>query len=187
MNLNNPVPGGGAVPLGIVTIRGDNLLYTSWERVGNLARSLLNIPVGQTVPAGQINVSFHLNGRFHVLQMGPQPLGHCHQGTDSTRVHGAGTSAGTIHRASQSKWVVDLPAGSLREVDSLRFRKALVSERSNDYHHHDLPLPEWAADRERTVFIVSPSGVNRFLSGFRAFHLQDGKEYPPEFLNPPPR
>ncbi len=113
LNLNNPVPGSGAVPLGIVTVRGDNLLYTSWERVGNLAKSLLNIPVGQTVPAGQINVSFHLNGRFHVLQMGPQPLGHCHRGADSTRVHGAGTTSGTIHRASHSEWVVDLPAGSV--------------------------------------------------------------------------
>lgn len=113
MNLNNPVPGGGGVPLGIVTVRGDNLLYTSWQRVGNLARSLVNIPVGQTVPAGQINVSFHIDGRFHVLQMGPQALGHCHQEADSTRVHGVGTSSGTIHRAGQSKWVVDLPAGSV--------------------------------------------------------------------------
>ena len=113
MNLNNPVPGGGGVPLGIVTVSGDNLLYTSWQRVGDLARSLVGIPVGQTVPAGQINVSFHIDGRFHVLQMGPQALGHCHQGAASTRVHGAGTSSGTIHRASQSRWVVDLPVGSV--------------------------------------------------------------------------
>ena len=61
---------------------------------------------------------FSLNGRLYLLQMGPQPNGHCH---DSTFMHGAGTSSATIYRASETKWVVDLPAGSvgrLFELDS---------------------------------------------------------------------
>lgn len=112
LDLSHPVAGGGGLPFGRVTVSGDNRLYTSWQRVGTLARSPLSIPVGGTVAAGQINVSFHLDGRFHILQMGPQPLGHCHERAD-TRVHGAGTTSGTIHRSSPSRWVVDLPPGSV--------------------------------------------------------------------------
>ncbi len=116
VNLNHHVPGGGGVPLGVISVGNDNMLFTSWQRVGNVGKSLVGIPVGQTVSAGQLNVSFHLNGRFHILQMGPQAYGHCHSGADSTRVHGAGTSSGTIYRASPSKWVIDLPAGSVARL-----------------------------------------------------------------------
>jgi hypothetical protein len=112
LNLGDPVAGGGGQPLGVVTVRGDNLLYASWQRVGNLLRSLVSIPLGETVQADQLNVSFHLDGRFHVLQFGPRPLGSCHEG-GGTRVHGGGTTAGTIHRASATRWVVDLPPGSV--------------------------------------------------------------------------
>lgn len=114
MNLNRPVSGGGGTALGIVTVGGDNLLYTAWkETVVGVSKSLVGIPVGQTVSAGQINLSFHLDGRFHVLQMGPEAYGHCHGGADSTHVHGMGTSAGTIYRSGPSSWVIDLPAGSV--------------------------------------------------------------------------
>lgn len=116
MNLNNPVPGGGGIPLGIVNVGSDNNLYTSWKRDGNFSPSLLSIPVGQTVTAGQMNVSFHIDGRFHLLQMGPQPHGHCH---GATRVHGSGTSSGTIYRASERKWVMELPAGSVARLFDL--------------------------------------------------------------------
>jgi hypothetical protein len=73
--------------------------------------------VGQTVIANQIDVGFHINGRYHVLQMGPQPYGHCHAGT--TLVHGTGTSSGTIYRASATKWMIDLPAGSVGRLFDL--------------------------------------------------------------------
>jgi hypothetical protein len=73
---------------------------------------LQNIRVGQTVTAAQMNVTFHINGRTHLLQMGPQPNGHCHNG-GTTLVNGTGTSSGTIYRASPTKWVMNLPAGSV--------------------------------------------------------------------------
>ena len=118
VNLNNPVPGGGGSALGIVTTgNNDTMLYTSWKRVGDFAQSLLDIPVGQTVTAAQMNVGVHINGHLHILQMGPQPLGVCH--TSINRVNGAGTSSGTIHRASETKWVVDLPAGSVGRLFDL--------------------------------------------------------------------
>jgi hypothetical protein len=120
VNLNSPVPGSGAVPLGIVT-DGENSrwnpekpyfgLFWDLEAVGHEIQDPRSIQVGQTVPAGQINVFFHINGRFHILQMGPQALGHCH--TRRNPVNGSGTSSGTIYRAGSTDWVVELPAGSI--------------------------------------------------------------------------
>ena len=117
VNLNNPVPGGGGVPLGTITDGSDNQIETQWYRAGDTRQNLHNIPVGQTVTANQMNVTFHINGRFHTLQMGPQPFGHCH--SVPTAVFGAGTSSGTIYRASAPKWVIDLPAGSVGRLFDL--------------------------------------------------------------------
>lgn len=117
VNLNNPVPGGGGVPLGNITDGNDINIETQWYRVGDARQNLHNIPVGQTVTADQMHVAFHINGRFHILQMGPQPFGHCH--SVPTAVFGAGTSSGTIYRASETKWVIDLPAGSVGRLFDL--------------------------------------------------------------------
>ena len=117
VNLNNPVPGGISVPLGPITDGNDNNLEIQWKRVGDTRQNLHNIPVGQTVTANQMNVTFHINGRFHILQMGPQPYGHCHSAP--TAVVGTGTSSGTIYRASTTKWVFDLPQGSVGRLFDL--------------------------------------------------------------------
>jgi hypothetical protein len=117
VNLNNPVPGSGGVPLGIITDGNDTHIEIQWYRVGDARQNLHNIPIGETVTANQIDVGLHINGRYHVLQMGPQPYGHCHAGT--TLVNGTGTSSGTIYRASQTKWVIDLPARSVGRLFDL--------------------------------------------------------------------
>jgi hypothetical protein len=117
VNLNNPVPGGGGVPLGTISDGSDINIEIQWYRVGDTRQNLHNIPVGQTVTANQIDVTFHINGRFHILQMGPQPYGHCHSAP--TAVFGTGTSSGTIYRASATKWVIDLPAGSVGRLFDL--------------------------------------------------------------------
>lgn len=124
INLDHPVPGAGGVRLGIITDDHDNRLstqgfdqptgiYTQWKHIGDSVRSLLSIPVGHTVVAAQMNIFLHINGRFHVLQMGPQPFGHCHADWQPNLVNGTGTSSGTISRPSHARWVMDLPAGSM--------------------------------------------------------------------------
>lgn len=117
VSLINPVPGGGGVPLGIITDGSDINLETQWYRVGDARQNLHNIAIGQTVTANQMNVTFHINGRFHILQMGPQPYGHCHSAP--TAVFGTGTSSGTIYRATATKWVIDLPQGSVGRLFDL--------------------------------------------------------------------
>jgi hypothetical protein len=109
VNLNRPVPGGGGAPLGITTDGGG--LITQRALAENVFQNVNTIPVGQTVMAAQMNVSFSINGNVYILQMGPQAHGHCM--TSANRVNGIGTSSGTIYRASKTKWVMDLPAGSV--------------------------------------------------------------------------
>ena len=117
VNLNFPVTGGGGVPLGIITDGNDINIETQWYRVGDTRQNLHNIPIGSTVTANQLDVTFHINGRFHVLQMGPQPYGHCHAAP--TAVFGNGTSTASIYRASATKWIVDLPEGSIGRLFDL--------------------------------------------------------------------
>jgi hypothetical protein len=111
VNLNKPVPRGGGVPLGIATSGDSSGLIAQRSMIGDTVQNLLDIAVGQIVTAALISVTFHLNGRRHLLQMGPIANGHCMRGKN--RLHGTGTSSGTIHRASLTKWVVELPAGSI--------------------------------------------------------------------------
>ena len=80
VNLSHPVPKGGGVPLGTVTVGADNLprwtgLHTQWRTVSNTSQNLHDIPVGQMVTALQMNVWLFIDRRFHLLQMGPQPFG----------------------------------------------------------------------------------------------------------------
>jgi len=110
VNLSKPVPGGGGVPLGLITSPGG--LITQRVMVGDTVENLADIAVGQTVPTALMSASFFVNGRFHLLQMGPLANGHCGGLGARNLVHGTGTSSGTIFRASQTKWVIDLLAGS---------------------------------------------------------------------------
>ena len=111
VNLNKPVPGGGGVPLGIATSGDSSGLIAQRGMVGDTVQNLTDIAVGRTDTAAMLSIGFHVNGRRHLLQIGPQANGHCMGGTNL--VHGRGTSFGTITRASQTKWVIDLPAGSV--------------------------------------------------------------------------
>ena len=117
VNLSSPVPGGGGVPLGTIADGNDNQIEVQWYTANNARQNLHNIPVGATVTANQMNVTFHINGHFHILQMGPLAYGHCHSAP--TAVNGDGTSTGTISRVSDTKWVIDLPAGSIGRLFDL--------------------------------------------------------------------
>jgi hypothetical protein len=70
-----------------------------------------DIPVGATAPAYFLGVGFYANGLHHVLQMGPVAWGTC--STDRNTIYGDGTTTGTISRQSATRWVVDLPPGSV--------------------------------------------------------------------------
>jgi len=129
VNLNHPVAGGGGVPLGVITtvhalgtaegFQQPIGINTQLTRTENRQASLLCIAPGRTEPAAQISVTFYIDGRLHLLQMGPQPFGHGHPDWQPLLIHGAGTSSGTVSRTSATTWAVDLPAGSVGRLFDL--------------------------------------------------------------------
>lgn len=123
VNLEHPVPGGGGVPLGIISDGDDSGIVVEVDTLPPIS----SMPVGQTVSAAQLNVGFHLNGRFHLLQIGPLPYGHCHAGPNL--VNGTGTSSATIYRASRDRWVIDLPAGSMGRLFDIANTKAYAVDK----------------------------------------------------------
>jgi hypothetical protein len=133
VNLDRPVPGGGGVPLGIITDGDDNGIYAQMQRIGDALQNFNDIPVGQTVTAGMLTVLFHVSGRFHLLQMGPNAFGHCH--IPATLVNGRGTSSGTIRRASPRRWVMDLPAGSIGRLFDLSHKTENAVDKGLYYVH----------------------------------------------------
>ena len=115
IDLDHPVLGDIGRPLGVHSERQFFEMEAQWMTGPDQAmRSLLDIPVGTTIAADQVEVNFMLDGAVHVLQMGPQRAGHCY--SDPTVIDGAGTSRGTIRRAAENRWEVDVPAGSIARL-----------------------------------------------------------------------
>jgi hypothetical protein len=76
--------------------------------------------------------------------------------------------------------------GQFDEAHFVRFRKSLVTTRSNSYNASEMVLNDWAADRVRTVFVLTPPALGRFLHGFESFHARGGSNgLPREFMHPP--
>jgi hypothetical protein len=119
IDLDHPVVAGGGRRLG--TVRADNnVVVIAQQQVGadNRLRLMSDIAVGKSVPAPLISIEFPIDGVVHLLQAGPQPVGHCF--SDGTAIHGNGTSAGTITRADSSSWVIELPPGSIARLFDVR-------------------------------------------------------------------
>ena len=117
VNLSKPVPGGGGASLGTVGSRTAGAILAQRGMIGDTIQNLNTIAVGHTDAAAMLSISLRVNGRNHLLQMGPQANGHCLDASDGVPgknlVHGTGTSTGTISRVSPTKWVIDLPQGSI--------------------------------------------------------------------------
>jgi hypothetical protein len=125
VDLGHPVPGDIGKPLGVVsvdgrfpgrfnpsgTFPGNELLAhanTDWDEKQH---SLSDLPVGSSTALDQLDLDFYRNGVLHMLQMGPQPYGHCQSG--GTAVFGDGTSRGTFSHPDPNHWVIDVPRGSI--------------------------------------------------------------------------
>ena len=112
VDLNHPVPADIGVPLGVVASNHNLELASQWYTdSSNIAHSIRDIPIGTTVTSEQTDVGIHLNGVYHILQMGPQRYGHCF--SDGSATYGDGTTRATIHRVTATEWIVDLPPGSV--------------------------------------------------------------------------
>ena len=122
IDLDHPVPGDIGKPRGIIRATANLELGAQWYTESDFTQhSLADIPVGSTVKASQIDVAFHIDGKAHALQMGPQPIGHCY--ADGSAVYGDGTTTGTITRPTATQWIVDLPVGSVGRLFDSHLRE----------------------------------------------------------------
>ncbi len=87
---------------------------------------------------------------------------------------------------------VDLATGSIQsqdedfnEVPFIRFRKTLVTYRSDPTLSTPVNVASWVSDRERTVFVVGARHLTHFMHGFRSFYCLDEGGDPKEWNNPP--
>jgi hypothetical protein len=136
VDLRQPVRGGGGVPLGIISDHYAELA-AQWyaepapgDSAGvrlRLQHSVREIPVGTSVDAQQVNIGVHINGRYHIVQLGPQPTGHCF--AEGTAIHGAGTTRAHISRPTEYTFVVEAPPGSVgRLFDTYHTNKHAVDK-----------------------------------------------------------
>ena len=125
VDLDHPVPGKSGKPLGVIKVdgsfpgrfipsganAGDEFLAhanTDWDYQQH---SMADIPIGASITVTQIDLDLYIGGVMHVLQMGPQPYGHCQ--SSGTAIYGGGTTMGTVSHPDAEQWVVDLPRGSV--------------------------------------------------------------------------
>lgn len=131
VDLNHPVPGDIGVPLGVVASDHNLELASQWYTdSSHIAHSIRDIPIGTTVIAEQTDIGVHIDGVYHVLQMGPQRYGHCF--SDGSAMFGDGTTRATIHRAGAYEWVVDLPPGSIGRLFDIHLSAPNAINKSYD-------------------------------------------------------
>ena len=121
VDLDHPVSGDSGIRHGVIRDDMQVRVLVQWGKDSlHRTRNMHGIPVGGRVAAGTISVEFHIGGVVHLLQVGPQPVGHCL--ADGTAVQGNGTSEGTISRPDSTTWVVDLPPGSVGRLFDVSHR-----------------------------------------------------------------
>jgi DinB superfamily len=127
IDLNHPIESDG-IQRGVIRAENNvNLIAQLAVGGAHALRSIREIPVGGSIPAALIAIELPLDGAVHVLQAGPQPVGHCY--TDRTAVDGRGTSVGTISRPDSLTWVVELPPGSVARLFDVSQRYPAAANR----------------------------------------------------------
>jgi hypothetical protein len=117
VDLNHPVPGGGAPPLGI--IKSQSGIHSFWYLDANkLVHSVQEIPVGTTVPSDltSVFVTNPANGKVYIIQMGPWSWDVCE---NSGPIATAGSTRAVITRTGLKTWTASAPSGSIGMVSDV--------------------------------------------------------------------
>lgn len=110
VNLNNPVPGGGGVPRGIISSWSG--IHSYWYLDSDLhVHGVRDIPIGTTTYSNltALFISSDDGASAYLLQMGPWAWTTCE---DAGPVQTDGSSRAVIARTGARTWSVDAPAGS---------------------------------------------------------------------------
>jgi hypothetical protein len=136
VDLNSPVAGDVSRKLGVIRDSYAEIAAQWYSEPASidslnlpvrLQHSVTQVPVGFSVTARQVNIGIHIDGRYHILQMGPQPTGHCF--AEGTAIYGDGTTEAKISRPAENVYVVEAPPGSVaRLFDTYHTNKHAVNK-----------------------------------------------------------
>ena len=111
VDLSNPVPGSGSVPLGVLST-GISFRSFWYQDTNHMVRTVHAIPRDTTVFSDRTDIELTVAGRTHRLTMGHWSGPYC----DEPNIGGAGTSQATITRSGQEDYNVDAPGGSIARL-----------------------------------------------------------------------
>lgn len=136
IDLRNPVATDIGRPVGVISDQYAEIAAQWYAEAGppdslgrrrRIQHMVSEIPVGTTVPARQVGIGIHIDGRYHILQLGPQPVGHCF--AEGTTIYGDGTTQASITRESETRWLVEAPPGSIgRLFDTFHTNRFAVNK-----------------------------------------------------------
>jgi hypothetical protein len=112
VDLSRPVPGSGAVPLGVRSTGREFKVY--WYQDSNgMVRTVHAIPLGATVASDRADILLDIDGRAHRLTMGRWRTPYC----DAEKgIGGSGTTEVTIRRLGQEEYTADTPIGGIARL-----------------------------------------------------------------------
>lgn len=123
VDLTRPVRAGG-VDRGVVRSAQanfgafwgqDTTRRTSYGGIdGWVLHHTLDLPIATPISSERVELRFFLDGRQHILQLGPWVTGQYQQ--SQGRLNGAGTTRATLLRTGSGTWVVRAPPGSVARL-----------------------------------------------------------------------
>jgi hypothetical protein len=114
IDLSHPVTGSSAVAMGLVRDAAAQFHAFFMRDSHGTVWNLRDIPIGATVWSDRTELSFFVNGRYHVMQFGPWALGACSEGyAYGARLNGDRTTPLSIHRESDAEFRFTAAPGSM--------------------------------------------------------------------------
>jgi hypothetical protein len=114
-DFDHPVAGSGSAQLGVISDQVGRF-HAFWKRdtENRSIASFILTPVGETVTTDRVEMWVMVNGKQHVLQMGPWAMG---EFSARSAVSGTGTTRATIRRESRTDWIISAPRGSIARLN----------------------------------------------------------------------
>ena len=118
-DLSRPVASSGAMALGSVK-DAMGRIFVFWKHdhsedpnTKEMIHCFVDTVRGQTVDSTRVEMWLRINGKRHVLQMGPWVMG---EFSPRVRIGGEGTSQAKITRISETSWAIAAPKGSVARL-----------------------------------------------------------------------
>jgi hypothetical protein len=117
LDLNSPIKNSGAIKQGVIKDHFAEFHIFSKMDTSTAVHLIYNfndIAIGSTVESPRTEISIHLNGKVHLLQLGYWSLGDCGEPYSyGAKINGRGTTTVKITRHSTTSYTIEATHGSI--------------------------------------------------------------------------